>query len=103
MRALRGSEGIAMTSAGRTELTHQQLDALARDFLRSEFADQTYSVWPIDRRVDAYLHHRGRDDLLNDGGACDALLELDHKNSNIHPPLLRTVSAGWEEVIPLQN
>ena len=75
MRALRGSEGIAMTSAGRTELTHQQLDALARDFLRSEFADQTYSVWPIDRRVDAYLHHRGRDDLLNDGGACDALLE----------------------------
>jgi hypothetical protein len=75
MRALRGSEGIAMTSADRTELTAQQLDVLARDFLRSEFAERTYSVWPIDRRVDAYLHHRGHDDLLNDGGVCDELLE----------------------------
>lgn len=64
-----------MTSAGRTELTAKQLDDLARDFLRSEFADKTYSGSPIDRRVDAYLHHRGLDDLLNDGGACDVLIE----------------------------
>jgi hypothetical protein len=56
-----------MTAAGRAELTTEKLDMLARDFLNSEFADNTYSGWPIDRRVDAYLHHRGRDDLLNDG------------------------------------
>ena len=64
-----------MTSAGRTQLTAWQLDSLAWDFLDSEFADDTYSVWPIDRRVNAYLHHCGRDDLFNDGGACEALLE----------------------------
>jgi hypothetical protein len=69
------TKGFAMTSAGRTELTTEQLDALALGFLRSEFADKSYSGWPIDRCVDAYLHHRGLDDLLNDGGACDELLE----------------------------
>ena len=64
-----------MTAAGRTELTTEQVDALAREFLHSEFVDNTYAVWPIDRRVGAYLHHCGRDDLLNDGAACAALLE----------------------------
>lgn len=64
-----------MTSAGRTELTPEQLDAIAWDFLCSEFTDKTYSVWPIERRVEAYLNHRGRDDLINDGAACDELLQ----------------------------
>ncbi len=64
-----------MTPVGRTELTTQKLDAIAWEFLGSEFTDRIYSDWPIDRRVDAYLHHCGRDDLLNDGAAYDALLE----------------------------
>lgn len=64
-----------MTPAGRIELTAQQLDALSWDFLRSEFTDSTYSVWPIDRRVDVYLHYRGRHDLIDDGATYDALLQ----------------------------
>ena len=29
----------------------------------------------IDRRVDAYLHHQGRDDLVIDGATYEALLQ----------------------------
>jgi hypothetical protein len=64
-----------MTPAGRTELTEQQLDAVAWDFLHSEFAAKTYSIWPMDRRVDAYLRRRGLDSLINDGAAYDALIQ----------------------------
>jgi hypothetical protein len=44
-----------MRPAGRTDWTGNRLDDIACDFLRSEFIAQTYSFWPIDRRVDAYL------------------------------------------------
>ena len=64
-----------MTPAGRTELTAEQLDALAWDFLRSEFTKKSYSTWPIERRVDAYLRHTERRDLIDDGAAFDALLD----------------------------
>jgi hypothetical protein len=60
--------------AGRIELDETQLDAVAWDFLNSEFAAKAYSIWPIDRRVEAYLRHRGLNSLINDGGACDALI-----------------------------
>ena len=64
-----------MTRAGRTELTEQQVDAVAWDFLNSEFTASAYSTWPIDRRVDAYLRHDGLDNLINDGAAYDALIQ----------------------------
>jgi hypothetical protein len=51
------------------------LDAIAWDFLGSEFAEQIHADWPMDRRVDAFLRHQGRDDLANDGAAYDALLQ----------------------------
>jgi hypothetical protein len=64
-----------MRPAGHGELTTSQLDAIAWDFLGSEFAEQIYADWPMDRRVDAFLRHHGRDDLANDGAAYDALLQ----------------------------
>jgi uncharacterized protein YqjF (DUF2071 family) len=64
-----------MTSAANIESTPQQLEAIAWDFLGSEFTDQIYAIWPIDRRVDAYLRHHGLDDLINDGATYDALLQ----------------------------
>ena len=64
-----------MAPAGDVELTTSQLDAIAWDFLGSEFAEQIYADWPMDRRVDAFLRHEGRDDLVNDGAAYDALLQ----------------------------
>jgi hypothetical protein len=64
-----------MTTFGDTERTKRKLDAIAWKFLGSEFTGQIYANWPIDRRVDAYLRHHGPIDIVNDGGAYDALLE----------------------------
>ena len=64
-----------MRPAGQFELTTSQLDDIAWEFLGSEFAEQIYADWPMDRRVDAFLRHEGRDDLAKDGAAYDALLQ----------------------------
>ncbi len=73
--AVQMNEGIVMTPPGRTELTAEKLDAIAWDFLTSEFAERKYSIWPIDRRVDAFLRHRGLDELINRGPGYDALIQ----------------------------
>ncbi|MBV8965537.1 MAG: hypothetical protein JO191_05100 [Mycobacteriaceae bacterium] len=79
-------------SAASLQSTPQQLEAIAWDFLASEFTDQNYAIWSLDRRVDAYLHHQGRDDIVNDGAAYDALLE--RVMANIRGALRRGVLAG---------
>jgi hypothetical protein len=66
---------MAMTPTDRTELTREDLDPIAWRFLRSEFTEQIYADWPIDRRIDAYLLHYGPTELINDGSAYNALLE----------------------------
>ena len=63
-----------MAVYGRGGMTTGQLEAYAWGFLRSDFTNEIYAIWPIDRRVDAYLHRQGRGDLVNDGDAYDALL-----------------------------
>ena len=52
-----------------------ELDGLAWQFLCSPFTRGDYWDWPLERRVDAYLRHLGREDVLNDGAAYDALVE----------------------------
>ena len=64
-----------MRPAGQFELTTSQLDGIAWDFLGSEFAEQIHADWPIEGRVDAFLRHEGRDDLVKDGAAYEALLQ----------------------------
>jgi uncharacterized protein YqjF (DUF2071 family) len=63
-----------MTTA-KLESTPRQLEAIAWGFLESEFTSANYAIWPIDRRVDAYLHRSGLDDIINDGATYDALLQ----------------------------
>jgi hypothetical protein len=55
--------------------TKQKLDAVAWSFLGSDFTDQIYANWTIERRVDAYLRHHGVTGVVTDGGAFNALLE----------------------------
>ena len=80
-----------MTPADRVELTRREFDAIAWDFLRSEFTGQIYADWPIDRRIDAYLQHHGPADIVNDGSAFNALLE--RVMANIGPALRNGVLA----------
>jgi uncharacterized protein YqjF (DUF2071 family) len=74
-----------LTAANRVELTAKQLDQIAWRFLRSEFTEQVYANWPIDRRIDTYLLHHGLTDIINDGSTYNAL--LDHVMASIGPAL----------------
>lgn len=47
----RGTKGLCVGPAGHGELATSQLDAIAWDFLGSEFAEQIHADWPMDRRV----------------------------------------------------
>lgn len=69
------------------DLMHPELDTIAWDFLGSEFTRPTYRSWPVDRRLDAFLLHRGLTALADDGGTCDAI--LDRVLSNLGPALRR--------------
>ncbi len=64
-----------MTTAGHLELSKRKLDAIAWKFLGSEFTGKIYADWPIDRRVDAFLRRHELIDIVNNGGAYNALLE----------------------------
>jgi hypothetical protein len=64
-----------MTTAECAKLTGSQMDAIAWGFLRSEFTQQIYAGWPMDRRIGAYLHHQGLDQIIDDGSAFDQLTE----------------------------
>jgi hypothetical protein len=74
-----------MAPAGHVELSTQEMEALAWDFLGSEFTTQVYVDWPIDRCMDAYLLHGGLTDVINDGAAYDAL--LNRVMANIAPAI----------------
>ena len=74
-----------MTPTDRFEMTRGQLDTIAWKFLRSEFTEQIYADWPIDRRIEAYLLHHGPNQVLTDGSAYNALLE--RVMANIGPAL----------------
>ena len=81
--------------AGSLKLSPQHLEVIAWDFLASEFTGQIYADWTIDQRVDAYLHHHGRDDLMYDGAAYDALLQrvMDNVGQALRRGILTTPRA----------
>lgn len=82
-----------MKSMYRTAPTPKQLENVAWQFLRSEFTDPMYAHWPIDRRLDAFLLHRGYRWLHDDGTAHGALLERVMANL---PIAARTGVGGWQ-------
>ncbi|MBO0885333.1 MAG: hypothetical protein J2P17_34375 [Mycobacterium sp.] len=52
-----------------------ELDAIAWEFLGSLYASKRFAGWSIDRRLHAYLTHRGLSKVADDGTACGALLD----------------------------
>jgi hypothetical protein len=59
---------------GPPSLTDADLDALARQFLESAYADNTYADWPLDRRLVGFLRHGGLVRLAEDGDAHDLVI-----------------------------
>ena len=51
------------------------IDAIAWQFLCSQYTGRDYWGWPLERRIDAYLRHIGHAELLRDGAAYGTLLE----------------------------
>ncbi|MCV7345000.1 hypothetical protein [Mycolicibacterium rhodesiae] len=46
-----------------------ELDAVAWEFLCSPYTGRIYWDWSLERRLDAYLRHEDRHDILNSGAA----------------------------------
>jgi hypothetical protein len=55
-------------------LTDSDVDALAWRFLNSDYADDTYADWPLDRRLDGFLRRGGLVRIVDDGDAYDLVL-----------------------------
>ncbi|MCV7367933.1 hypothetical protein CRI77_17265 [Mycolicibacterium duvalii] len=84
------------TSPDRISRTQRPLDDVAWEFLRSEFTDTLYAQWPIDRRLDLFLRHRGYRQLHDDGTAYSALLErvMDNLGAAARTGVLGSSNAG---------
>jgi hypothetical protein len=55
-------------------LTDSDVDAFAWQFMNSAYADATYADWPLDRRLDGFLRHRGLSRIAEDGDAYGLVL-----------------------------
>ena len=60
-----------MTKAG----TAEEIDTIAWQFMCSPYTRRDYWDWPLERRIDSYLRHLNRRDILNDGAAYTAMVE----------------------------
>lgn len=65
-----------MTTTGPAdEAGDRELDSVAWQFLCSRFTGREYWDYSLERRLDAYLRHHGRGDILKDGAAYAAVIE----------------------------
>jgi len=53
----------------------EEIDTIAWQFLCSAYTRRDYWDWSLERRIDAYLRHLNRRDILNDGAAYSAMIE----------------------------
>lgn len=53
----------------------EEIDELAWQFLCSPFTRRDYWDWPLESRLDAYLRHHQRGDIVNNGAVYSALVE----------------------------
>ncbi len=62
-------------------LTDSDVDALAREFLRSHYLGPIYAGWSPDRRLDTFLRRRGLARVADDGDL--SMLVLDRIMANV--------------------
>ncbi len=66
-------------------LTDSDVDALAREFLRSHYLGSTYAGWSPDRRLDTFLRRRGLARVADDGDLSTIVLDRIMANVGIVP------------------
>ena len=55
-------------------LTDSDVDALTWQFQNPEHAHDVHGDWPLDRRIEGFLRHRGFTRVADDDDACNLLL-----------------------------
>lgn len=55
--------------------TAEEIDTIAWQFLCSPYIGRLYWDWSLERRIDAYLRHEDRGDLIKDGAAYGSLVD----------------------------
>ena len=56
-------------------LTDSDVDALAREFLRSRYLGPIYADWSPDRRLDTFLRRRGLSRVADNGDLAGIVLD----------------------------
>ena len=56
-------------------VTDFDVDALAREFLRSRYLGSTYAGWSPDRRLDTFLRRRGLSRVADNGDLSNIVLD----------------------------
>ena len=60
---------------GPASLTDSDIDALAREFLRSPYVGPIYADWSPDRRLDTFLRRRDLARVADDGDLSNIVLD----------------------------
>lgn len=63
-----------MTRAGAVSLTDQDVDGISFDFLHSQYVEDTYGGWSLDRRLESFLRRSGLGRIADDGDLHDLVL-----------------------------
>jgi len=56
-------------------VTDTDVEALAWQFLSSDYASETYVGWPLDRRLESFLRHCGLTRVADDGDGYKKVLD----------------------------
>ena len=72
-----GSEGSVMAAAGSDPalLTDSDVDALALQFLNSDYVGDPYARWSLDKRLRSFLRRSGRVRVADDGDVYNIVLD----------------------------
>ena len=67
-------------------LTDSDVDALAREFVRSRYLGPIYADWSPDRRLDTFLRRRGLPRVADDGDLSRMVLNRIMAQVSVAPP-----------------
>lgn len=86
-----------MTAIGDSlSLTDRDVDVLTCEFLNSQYAEDVYADWPLDRRLEGFLRHRDLARAVDDGDTYNVILKrvMAYISPAHRPPCPKGATAG---------